>query len=290
MMGTASFCAMWYLNINNSQEGPFDEQAVAAHAASGRINPNTLGWRQGMPEWLPLHRTELARLFSAASAPGHGMPPPPPGYPQGYYGGGGGGQGFDKAKKAGADAWEAFKLLASDPVGKLKESHDALGPNRALIVGIIFGAVCVICAFLGMYVFLSRVSRFSVDSIGIGEFVKAFFFAFVPYVSLVGASLAARKIFRGEGGLSHDCYLAGVALLPLGLIMLIGSLLGQANVEVVGVLTLLAFCLFILVLFAGMNRLSKLSERAATLAVPLMIIASAWFSKIIFATFFSPKM
>ena len=57
--------------------------------------------------------------------------------------------------------------------------------------------------------------------------------------------------------------------------------------EVIAVFTLVAVCLTILMLFAGLTRICKLSERSATIAVPLMLIASAWFSKIIYTAILS---
>jgi acyl-CoA reductase-like NAD-dependent aldehyde dehydrogenase len=52
--------------------------------------------------------------------------------------------------------------------------------------------------------------------------------------------------------------------------------------EAILVLSLFAMCVTILMLFAGCTKIFKMSERAATIAVPLMLIASAWLSKVIY--------
>ena len=53
--------------------------------------------------------------------------------------------------------------------------------------------------------------------------------------------------------------------------------------EVIGALSIFALCLTILMLFAGCTRITMMSERLATIAVPLMLMLSAWFTKIIYA-------
>jgi len=256
---------MWYLTKNNKQEGPFDEQAVAASVADGTISRDTLVWREGMSEWLPLHRTDLARLFPQHSGP----PPVPKSLPV---------AGVEKFKDAVMDAWRAFKILASDPIAKMAQAFETLGQSRALSAGFMFGAVFALCALFGIYALVPEWIR----PHGITGFLKLFLCALVPFIGLAGACFVGRKVFRGKGELGHDCFIAGVSLLPFGLVILLTGILGLGNIEITIVLTLFALCLMILLLFAGLSRICGLSERAATLAVPLMLISSSWFSKIIY--------
>ncbi len=60
--------------------------------------------------------------------------------------------------------------------------------------------------------------------------------------------------------------------------------------EVIGALAVFALCLTILMLFAGCTRISKVSERLATIAVPLMLILSGWITKIIYAAMINSAM
>ena len=69
---------MWYFTKDNTQEGPFDEQAIAATVAAGTIAGDTFVWRDGMPEWLPLNKTDLARLLPQRPAPPPLPTTPPP--------------------------------------------------------------------------------------------------------------------------------------------------------------------------------------------------------------------
>jgi len=184
-----------------------------------------------------------------------------------------------KAKAVSKDAWQAFKLLASNPVGGLSVAFESLGQARALCVGIAFGAAFALCVSFGVYLLFTEWGR----PPGFTGFIKILVYAVLPFVSLFGASVVGRKVCRGEGLLGHDCFIAGASLLPFGFIALLAGILGLGNIEVVVVFTLFAVCLTILMLFAGLTRICKTSERAATLAVPLMLIASAWLSKIIYA-------
>lgn len=184
----------------------------------------------------------------------------------------------DKVKVASKDALQAFKLFASNPVAGLSVAFESLGQSRALGVGITFGALFSLCVLFGVYRLLGEWGR----PHGFSGFIKILVVAVVPFISLFGASVLGRKAFRGEGGFGHDSFIAGASLLPFGFVALLAGILGLGNIEVIAVFTLFAICLIILMLFAGLTRICKLSERAATIAVPLMLIASAWLTKIIY--------
>jgi hypothetical protein len=64
---------------------------------------------------------------------------------------------------------------------------------------------------------------------------------------------------------------------------LIGTVLGVANLEIISVLFLAAICASILMLFTGLTRICKVSDRAATLGIPCILIVTAWLSKVILA-------
>lgn len=60
---------MWYYELNQTQNGPVDEAVVAGLLANGTLTVNTLVWREGLVDWVPLHQTELSRSAVTASAP-----------------------------------------------------------------------------------------------------------------------------------------------------------------------------------------------------------------------------
>jgi hypothetical protein len=192
----------------------------------------------------------------------------------------------DKVKAASKDSLQAFLKFATNPVAGLPVAYESLGAARALSVGISFGVVFSLCVLLGAYRLIPEFVR----PPGVGGFFKLLVCACVPFVCLAGAGALARLAFRGKGGLSNDSFIAGASLLPFGCVMLLSTILGAGNLEVIGALAVFALCLTILMLFAGCTRITMMSERLATIAVPLMLMLSAWFTKIIYAAMIHSAM
>jgi hypothetical protein len=180
-------------------------------------------------------------------------------------------------KVASKDSLTAFKLLALNPVGELSSAFQSLGEARGLAVGIVFGVVFAICCVLVGHRLIPQWLRPG------GFFFKILVVSFVPFLSLLGASALVRTFFRGRGGLGADSFIAGASLLPFGVLALLGSFLGLGNLEVIALAALFANCLVILMLFAALTRIYALSERQATLAVPLMLVVTAWLCKVVYA-------
>jgi membrane protease subunit (stomatin/prohibitin family) len=64
--------ATYFVAIEGKQTGPFDIQALAAQASSGRLTQQTLVWTQGMAQWTPAGQVPaLAGIFA-------NVPPPLP--------------------------------------------------------------------------------------------------------------------------------------------------------------------------------------------------------------------
>jgi len=191
-----------------------------------------------------------------------------------------------EVKARSQDAWQAFKLFAKSPVGGLPESFALLNDQRAIQVGIVFAVMYEIALLLGALIFKSRVAQLLGGFLPIGELTasqlfKVLLLGLVPFGSLVGASALARAIFRGTGRLPGDVYTSGAVLLPFGMFALTASILGAANVEVIGILLLFALTYSILILYAGCSRLGGISEAGAAPAVPIILLLSAWITKII---------
>ena len=91
----------------------------------------------------------------------------------------------------------------------------------------------------------------------------------------------ARAIFHGKGRLAGDVYTAGAVLLPSGVLVLVASLLGAANVEVILILSIFSLTCSILILYSGCSRIAIISEAGAAPAVPIILLLSAWITKIV---------
>ena len=160
----------------------------------------------------------------------------------------------------------------------------SLGPQRALGAGIVFGLVFALCvtvaiAMSPLYKWLLFIQDFVA--------VKVFFFSLVPFVTLIAAAFTSRKVAsRVDTGITGDVFMVGAALLPLGLCVLIGVLIGGIigwdNIEVIWFLGFLSTCVTILMFYSGNIGIAGLTDRAATIAVPVMLVLSAWLTKVVF--------
>lgn len=189
----------------------------------------------------------------------------------------------DKAKEqvkvAMNDAVSTLKSLGTDPVGGLLQSYNALGEARSLGVGVAFGLIFALC----FVVIINKIPLmdFRLRESGIGEYIKLLIVGFIPFLSLSAASLIANKFTHAKLAFSSNFFIAGVALLPLGLVSLITALIGFENYDIVFVLSTVSICITIMVLFAGLTRIGELSDKSASYTVPLMLIASAIIGKIL---------
>jgi hypothetical protein len=191
-----------------------------------------------------------------------------------------------EVKARSRDAWQGIKLFARSPVGGLPESFSLFDERRAIQVGIAFAVLYEITLFLAGLIFRSKTETLLGVMLPIGELtatqlLKLVVLGLVPFASLVMAGTLARHIFRGEGPFAGDVYTAGAVLLPSGFLALLAALLGAANVEVILVLALFALTYSILMLYAGCSRIGGISEAGAAPAVPIILLASAWITKII---------
>lgn len=187
-------------------------------------------------------------------------------------------------KTASTDAVEALKLFARNPVGGLPAAYERLNEPRAIGVGIAFAVIYLLCWLAALYI------SADVRPSGVDGLVKFLLSGAVPFVSFLGASALARKIFNGTGSLGGDSFIAGAALLPLGFWILISSILGFTNIEVIAALGVFALVFTILLLFTGSTRISNITEEKSALAVPVILLVSFWLMKIIYSSLIAEEI
>jgi hypothetical protein len=185
---------------------------------------------------------------------------------------------------ASKDAVESLKLFVRNPIGGLEAAYLRLDEKRAIGAGIAFAVIYLLCWLAALYV--SNVPRPG----GVDGLIKFIMSGAVPFISLIGASALARKIFNGAGSLGGDCFIAGASLLPFGVWIVLSSLLGITNWKISLALSVFAFCFTILILHTGSTRISKISEEKSALAVPVMILASGLLMYVIFGAIFDEQM
>ncbi len=184
-----------------------------------------------------------------------------------------------RVEAASKDAWRAFKLFLPNPVPGLPAALETMGKKGALRAGIAFGAAFALCFLLAAYRVLPDWNRPS----GLIGFIKILVVAVAPVFSLFAASVLTRKAFRAAGGVADDSFISGASSLPFGCLALVAAILGPGNMQLIAPCALFAGCITILMLFGALTRIGKISERGATLAVPLILIAATWLSKVTYA-------
>jgi len=182
-------------------------------------------------------------------------------------------------KSTFGSALGVLKGLAADPVGRLPASYEALGDAQARRIGLAYGAISLACFLLGGYLLLPFKEGLF-DFLGFGGVLKCLLFGALPFACTALGSCAVRRALGGRGGgTGGDLFIAGVAVLPGSLAMLLSGLLGFENYTAITVISVFAGCTGTLILYCGFSRLSKLSERAATLAVPVVVVLALWLAK-----------
>ena len=195
-----------------------------------------------------------------------------------------------EVKARSLDAWQGVKLFAKSPVGGLPESFALFDDRRAIQVGIVFAIAYEVAVLLGALIFKSKTEALLGGILPVSQLMgeltaaqlfKVLFLGLVPFASLIGACALARAIFHGKGRFAGDVYTAGAVLLPTAILVLLAALLGAANFEVIAILFLFALTYSILILYAGCSRIGLISEAGAAPAVPIILLLSAWITKII---------
>lgn len=190
------------------------------------------------------------------------------------------------------DALAVAKVILVDPVGALKPTFERLGKPKAaaaglalcllfataVAVGVRMGASSGAGGFLAAMVFGGEG--------GIAGFLKVVLAALVIPGALVVVSRGLFVLLGNGSPFGAELFSSGAALTPLGLAVVAAGLLGAANFEVIALLLFFGMVYLVLMLFIGLTELGGLSLRSAAPSVPLLLLASAWLSKVAFVAIF----
>lgn len=191
--------------------------------------------------------------------------------------------GSIKARALSLTVWRIAKAAVLSPVEALPTVFQGLKKREALEAGLVLAGLFDLCAVIGLYLMLPHWA----GQPGFEDVLKLLLLGIVPSAAIVGASFLARKVFRGSPTtIESDVFVAGVSLLPTGLMLLIAGILGMGNVEVVALVSVFAVSYTILILFTGCTQISQISKVRAVPAIPLIILIAGWISKIVFVMMF----
>lgn len=183
-------------------------------------------------------------------------------------------------KEASSDAFSAVRHVAADPIGGLASSYAMLGEQRARSAGIAFGVGFAIIAAMAGLIAASPSAESPIKLI-----LVTFIVALVPFAALAATSAATRKTFRTAGSAGGDLFVAGVALQPIGIFLLLSAILGIGAYQVIALLTLFAWTYMTCILFAGCTRLVGVAERFAPPVMAAMLLVAIWLTKVIASSF-----
>ena len=251
----------WHYASGGQKYGPIDEAALHGLLSSGALASDVLVWNRTMTAWTPAFRGP--EFVDVAKSP-----PPVPESPESDLSA----HAYSKAREASGNAFEAFKILLSDPMGGQGKALSALGESKALPVGVVFLLTFIGCG----YVYGSTISDFMIGT------PHLLFVLSIPPLALTGATLAVGKIFSAYSKPSTAAFTAGVALLPAAVMFLFAKMLGEYDDRLRNGFTIFPLCMIILLLNAGLMDVHKLSTRKAFLVTPVLILITIFISAVLF--------
>ncbi|AFY73112.1 DnaJ-class molecular chaperone with C-terminal Zn finger domain [Synechococcus sp. PCC 7502] len=165
-------------------------------------------------------------------------------------------------------------VVTVNPIGRMRSMYLRLTGNRAIYVGIIFALIFNLCFAVGNYISLRQVAQYVKVSFPILLAIGA-----IAWLSLLLSGFILRNIFQGKGNWVSDLFLAGVGLLPIGYLSLVGALITLieiSNFHFYLALVIVGLCYLVLTLYSGCHQILGISESLATLAVPFIILISSF--------------
>lgn len=210
----------------------------------------------------------------------------------------------------------AYQLYAASFIGRFSSVLEGMDNNNAVFFGVfcafLYNACIVIGAYLIFHSFASALSTFFPGlapapspslfppgmtppggapfspppvppSLTVVQLFKLVVIASTPLVSISLSCTAIRRLFGSqERSLEGDVFVAGVCLLPTGLWVLATGILGFGNYGLSVLLGVFAACYTIMLLYRGLMTISRLGDVSAAVCVPLVLMGSAFLTKIVF--------
>jgi len=169
-------------------------------------------------------------------------------------------------------ALESLQIFLFNPMGGLLPAFARLSEARALQTSLVFAIAFDLCFVLGISL-LKQADGVVTQNTALSLVILGF----VPFLNLATASGLLRLLLKRHGSFAGDLFIAGAALIPLGLMVVLMGILGLMGVGsnlVYGILAVFASCYALLTLYSGCNQISNLSEALSALVVPMMLLLS----------------
>lgn len=192
-----------------------------------------------------------------------------------------------KVTEAIQHAKVALRGLITNPVGGLAPMYQQLGKTRSGEAGLVFLGASV-AIFMAM-VYTSK-TFLLIRPTDFGGFLKLLVTTLACNAAWAGALFVARVVNRRDGSLAGETLIAGsMSLIWSGVILLI-TVLGFGNIELMLVVCFTAGCVAVLQVFVGLTKIGGLDDRTGTIMVPLVLLAGLRFCKIILSAFYGNQL
>lgn len=121
------------------------------------------------------------------------------------------------------------------------------------------------------------------QSLSLEQIYKLLAVAFTPWFAIIVSCLLVRKIFSQEERPAGGEFLtAGMTLLPMGIFVLAAGILGMGNWEAIGLAFVICATYAVMFLYQGLVILLGIRSTAAATCTPLVLLLSAWLTKLVF--------
>jgi tetratricopeptide (TPR) repeat protein len=162
------------------------------------------------------------------------------------------------------EAVTSIPALLRNPSAHLQSTFVKLSPSRATGTGVLYGFITAGCVVIGATLLEHSEIVGSVNlALAVGRL----------YSTLVITSALAHKFITGHLNWAENCFLAGVAVLPITGWALLGGLAVWQSL-IWPMLMAITGCYSVIILYVGHTQLCKVAESVAMVIVPLTLIAS----------------
>jgi hypothetical protein len=202
-------------------------------------------------------------------------------------------QALQNIKRAMADVFRVLKFVWDEPSQGLQNAAVSLGDARSFYAGIVLCLAFVLVCWIGVQKVFGLLSgflgfwSFGLSSgygggLGIAEHLRILLSAAIPVLGMIGILWGIKKLFKGAGNYKQFTSMAGVVLTPITVFLFLLWLLGSSSAELVSLVGLFSLTTFILLIYAGLFGLLRLSSRNALLLVPTILITDLILMKVVF--------
>jgi hypothetical protein len=181
------------------------------------------------------------------------------------------------------DAGETLLLMVRDPVGQMTAGFSKLGAGRAGDAGVILCVISALLMALGLTVGVGNV--LGAFALGVSSFgrssISLFFLTLIRFLVMAAVMIGIiTKIAGLKGPLGQELFTIGVALAPLGVVVLLAGLL--AGSQLAWLLLMFAVIMTVMLVLTGLAGVCGFSSKLTSIGVPVVLIAGMWLTSLIF--------